>query len=314
MSPTTSARSRPASAPRSRRPGRPSPKTKQDHRQGVLALTREELLGLVDDYRALKRQLGLMDFSDQIALGARLAEERPEVGQAERDEVPGRAARRVPGHVGRPGADAQPAVLRPDPDTVAGTRSPPSATPARRSTAGAAPRSPTSSGSATDFPAADGSTDVATYPLSVNRRSDARILADRQRAGRPALRAVHLGAAAARAAPHAERGHGPGRPCTRPTTTSWPGWPTQVRGRTPAMADPSWREIGVLTRDNAHAADVFDALTRADDPGRDRRSPGAAPAARGGRGRRHPDPAARPDRQRRAAHAADRAAVGDRPA
>ena len=40
----------------------------------------------------------------------------------------------------------------------------------------------------------------------------------------------------------------------------------------------------MLTRDNAHAADVFDALTARRDPGRDRRPLGAAPAARGGRG------------------------------
>ena len=32
------------------------------------------------------------------------------------------------------------------------------------------------------------------------------------------------------------------------------------------MTEPLWREIGVLTRDNAHAADVFDALTRAEIP------------------------------------------------
>jgi DNA helicase-2/ATP-dependent DNA helicase PcrA len=32
------------------------------------------------------------------------------------------------------------------------------------------------------------------------------------------------------------------------------------------MPEPSWREIGVLTRDNKHAADVFDALSRAEIP------------------------------------------------
>ena len=37
---------------------------------------REELLGLVEAYRRLKRDLGLMDFSDQIALGARLLFDR----------------------------------------------------------------------------------------------------------------------------------------------------------------------------------------------------------------------------------------------
>ena len=45
---------------------------------------RAELLELVDGYRRLKRDLGLMDFSDQIELGARLASEQPEVGALER--------------------------------------------------------------------------------------------------------------------------------------------------------------------------------------------------------------------------------------
>jgi DNA helicase II / ATP-dependent DNA helicase PcrA len=45
---------------------------------------RTELLELVAAYRRLKADLGLMDFSDQIALGARLADEQPEVGALER--------------------------------------------------------------------------------------------------------------------------------------------------------------------------------------------------------------------------------------
>ncbi len=49
----------------------------------------------------LKTHHGLMDFSDQIALAARLAEECPEVGEIERGKFDGRAARRVPGHLGR---------------------------------------------------------------------------------------------------------------------------------------------------------------------------------------------------------------------
>ena len=53
---------------------------------------------------AQKRDLGLMDFSDQIALAARLAAEHPMVGAAGAREVPHRAPRRVPGHLGRPGA------------------------------------------------------------------------------------------------------------------------------------------------------------------------------------------------------------------
>ena len=45
---------------------------------------REEVLDLVQGYRALKAQLGLMDFSDQIALAAELARTQPEVGRLER--------------------------------------------------------------------------------------------------------------------------------------------------------------------------------------------------------------------------------------
>ena len=45
---------------------------------------REEVLDLVEGYRALKAQFGLMDFSDQIALAAELARTQPEVGRLER--------------------------------------------------------------------------------------------------------------------------------------------------------------------------------------------------------------------------------------
>ncbi|MGI8995034.1 MAG: UvrD-helicase domain-containing protein, partial [Nocardioidaceae bacterium] len=47
---------------------------------------RGELLSFVDSYRALKRELGVMDFSDQMAFGAHLAETRPEVGATEREQ------------------------------------------------------------------------------------------------------------------------------------------------------------------------------------------------------------------------------------
>ena len=89
---------------------------REKNEKAIAAIDRRaELLGLVEAYRGLKAHLGLMDFSDQIALAARLAETRPEVGRGRAREVPGRAARRVPGHLGRPGADAEPAVLRAGP-------------------------------------------------------------------------------------------------------------------------------------------------------------------------------------------------------
>ncbi len=46
---------------------------------------RHELAALVDDYRRAKRERAVVDFSDQMALAATLAEQRPEVGTAERD-------------------------------------------------------------------------------------------------------------------------------------------------------------------------------------------------------------------------------------
>ena len=61
----------------------------------------------------LKRHHGLMDFSDQIALTARLAARLPRGRRGRAGEVQGGAPRRVPGHLGRPGADAEPALQRP---------------------------------------------------------------------------------------------------------------------------------------------------------------------------------------------------------
>lgn len=42
---------------------------------------RSELLGLVDDYRRLKHERSLIEFADQMAQAAALAEEAPEVAQ-----------------------------------------------------------------------------------------------------------------------------------------------------------------------------------------------------------------------------------------
>src|SRR4029079_11342326 len=46
---------------------------------------RGELLQLVEGYRRLQQDLGLMDFSDQIELAARLALDQPDVGALERE-------------------------------------------------------------------------------------------------------------------------------------------------------------------------------------------------------------------------------------
>lgn len=49
------------------------------------ARQRRELAQLVVSYRSMKRELDAIDFGDQVALAARLAEQVPEVGAAERD-------------------------------------------------------------------------------------------------------------------------------------------------------------------------------------------------------------------------------------
>ena len=113
------------------------------------------------------------------------------------------------------------------------------------------------------FPARGGR--AASYPLTVNRRSDVADPRHRQPPRRRALRAAAR-AAAARAQARRRAGARCGPASTRPTTTSSPGSPTPSVAAHVAMAEPSWREIGVLTRDNAHAADVFDALSRREIP------------------------------------------------
>ncbi len=222
---------------------------------------REELLGLVESYRRLKRRLGLMDFSDQIELAARLAVERPEVGAAQRetyrvvllDEYQDTSvaqalmlSRLFSGPV--PGAGLGHAVTAVgDPNqAIYGWRGASVSNILRFSE---------------DFPAVDGPAGVRTHPLTVNRRSDARILEVANALARPlydALPSVEELEPAPGAAP------GVVRAAVHETYDDELGWlPDQVVA---VHAGRPWSEIGVLTRDNAHAADVFDALTRRDIP------------------------------------------------
>ncbi len=163
---------------------------------------RAELLGLVAAYRRLKRDLGLMDFSDQIALGARLAAEQPEVGELERARF-----RVVLLDEYQDTSVAQALMLgrlfsgRPD---AAGTRSPPSATPTRRSTAGAARRCPTSSTSPRPSRPPTGDPSRRTRSPSTGAPTR-RILEVANRLADAAVRGVRPGRAAGR---EAGRRHG----------------------------------------------------------------------------------------------------------
>lgn len=223
---------------------------------------REEALGLVEDYRAQKLALGLMDFSDQIAGAARLADAHPAVGELEREKF-----RIVLLDEYQDTSVAQAVMLRrlfSGPDTGSGRGHPVTAVgdpnQAIYGWRGASVSNILRFGD--DFPAAGGGP-VPAYPLTVNRRSDARILEAANELARPLY--ADSGAAV--------RPLEAGRPTPGVVQTvvhesyaaelDW--LVDRVRdahGRPGADGESrEWRGIGVLVRDNQHAADVFDALS-----------------------------------------------------
>ena len=271
---------------------------------------REELLGLVESYRRHKRHLGLMDFSDQIELGARLATERPEVGALERakykvvllDEYQDTSVaqalmlgRLFSGETPDTGLGHAVSAVGDPNQAIYGWR-------------GASVSNILRFGE--DFRTAEGSSDVRTYPLVVNRRSGPPDPPGRQRPRCAALRR-HRGRAPARGQARCRPRRGPGGgPRGLPRRAGLAPGPGQGRPQGDGEAgvegdrrpDPRQQARGRRLR-------------RADlggDPGGDRRAPGPAAAARGGRGRGDPDAAARPHRQRRAADPAHRSPLGDR--
>jgi len=225
---------------------------------------RHELLGLVETYRGLKAELGLMDFSDQIALAARLAAEQPEVGAAERDRY-----RVVLLDEYQDTSVAQARLLRSlfsGPDTAHGLGHPVMAVgdPNQAIYGWRGASVSNILGFGRDFPAPDGRTDAPAYALTVNRRSDARILDVANRLAAP-LYDAYPQARELRAKPDAALGEV--RTVVHPTYDEELAWLAgQVAATHAAMPEPAWREIGVLVRDNKHAADVFDALSRAEIP------------------------------------------------
>jgi DNA helicase-2/ATP-dependent DNA helicase PcrA len=235
---------------------------------------RDELLGLVEGYRRLKQELGLMDFSDQIALSARLAAEHPDVGREERakfrvvllDEYQDTSVAQARLLSALFSGDASgegrghPVTAVGDPNqAIYGWR-------------GASVSNIVRFGE--DFPSVDES--VPAYPLTVNRRSDVRILETANRLAQPLLErypVVRPLEAPASAAP------GEVRTIVHETYAGELSWLAErvleARDRlvrTEAVRPLGerrvalWREIGVLVRDNRHAADVFDTLTAAGVP------------------------------------------------
>ncbi len=229
---------------------------------------RAELLRLVDDYRRLKRQLGLMDFSDQIELATRLARQHPDVGAGERakfrivllDEYQdtsvaqamllgalfsGPDAAHGRGHAVTAVGDPNQAIY--------GWR-------------GASVSNILHVGRT--FPMSDGSADIPRHQLTVSRRSDTSILEAANHLAQPLYADPDVPLAPLR--PAEGRGEGEVRASLHPSAAAELQWlPGEVHAAQQRIAslpeDPrepgTWRRIGVLTRDNATAAEVFDALT-----------------------------------------------------
>ena len=216
---------------------------------------RRELMDLVRAYRRLKRELGLMDFSDQIELGARLAVEQPEVGALERErfavvlldeyqDTSVAQATMLSRLFG--GGHAVTAVGDPN-QAIYGWR-------------GASVSNILHF--ADTFPAADAAP-VPAYPLTVSRRSDRQILEVANALAEP-LYEKYAGQVVRLAA---QERAGEGVVTTRVLQTQHEEL-TWLADQVHAVHDggAAWSDVGVLTRDNAHAAEVFDALTARDVP------------------------------------------------
>ena len=228
---------------------------------------RRELVHLVEEYRTLKRSLGLMEFSDQIELGARLATTRPEVGVTERgsfkvvllDEYQDTSvaqAMMLAGLFSGPTAEhgrGHPVTAVGDPNqAIYGWR-------------GASVSNILRFGER--FPAADGSSGVATYSLTVNRRSDRRILEVANALAEPLYAGLAqvpgLGSQPLEAKPGAAAGEVRAE-VHETADDEVAALPAQVRRARDRFG--AWSSVGVLTRDNGTAAEVFRALSAADVP------------------------------------------------
>ena len=81
-----------------RRPGRLTPTSST---RSTTSPTLELLVDLAAEYDAAKRARGAVDYTDQVVLALRAVQRRPEIGGRAAGAVPGGAARRIPGHLGR---------------------------------------------------------------------------------------------------------------------------------------------------------------------------------------------------------------------
>ena len=221
---------------------------------------REELLHLVQEYRDLKASLGLMEFSDQISLGTTLARARPEVGEAERERF---AVVLLDEYQDTSVAQAlMLSALFSGPDlehglghAVMAVGDPNQAIYGWR---GASVSNIVHFDQS--FPPAPGQ-EPLSYTLATNRRSQRTVLELANTLAQPL--AATTPSIELQAAPEAGDGH-----VTVEVLQTYDEELRWLCGQAHEAHERvgSWREIAVLTRDNSHAADVFEALTRADVP------------------------------------------------
>ncbi len=221
------------------------------------ARARADLAGLVLAYREQKRQRGLIDFGDQIALSATLALTRPEVGGLLRDEFAvvlldeyqdTSVAQRLllAGLFG--GGTGHPVTAVGDPcQAIYGWRG------ASVANLDDFPQ---------HFPAANG-TPARRYSLGENRRSGGRLLDFANELAAP-LRERHAGVAALRPAPGAER-DGVVRCALLNTRNEEIDWLADSIRHLVATGTPPG-EIAVLCRTTGQFADIHAALVARDVP------------------------------------------------
>lgn len=225
---------------------------------------RRELVAFVESYRRLKADLGVMDFADQMSRAADLAMSCPEVGICERDRFrvvlldeyqdTSVAQARLLTALFSDSVDAagrgHPVIAVGDPcQAIYGWRG---------ASVGNIDQFPA------DFQRASSDSPLVPYPLSVNRRSQARII-EVANALAAELYDAHPGVECLRA----RRGVGDGvvRAAILETYQHELDFlATEVARVHRSMARPAWSQIGVLVRDNTMARAVHDALTAAGVP------------------------------------------------
>ncbi|MEV6979388.1 ATP-dependent DNA helicase [Kitasatospora sp. NPDC093806] len=243
------------------------------------ARARLELLRLVEDYRRRKAGAGLMDFGDQIAAAARLAQRRPEVGALLREQFRvvlldeyqdtsvaqrlmlaglfGAGPERAAGPDGAAGPEGAEGTGGPSGHPVTAVGDPCQAIYGWRGASVANlddfPR---------HFPNADG-TPADRYALSENRRSGGRLLAFANELAAP-LRARHEGVEALRPAPGAEL-DGRVRVALLPTHAEEIDWLAQEITHLVRTGTAPGR-IAVLCRGGAAFPDIHAALVARDVP------------------------------------------------